>query len=253
MKTWLACFGAVLVVAPISAQNSLYEKGQFTSDGVTLNYRLLKPQETKDSSKVPLVVFLHGAGERGDDNERQLTHGSALFTQKENCSKYPAFVLFPQCPNGKRWCEVDWSAKMSHTSPKEPSTPMKLTRQLIDKLVKEQPIDANRIYVIGLSMGGFGTWDFLVRYPELAAAGVPICGGADNAAAEKIKTIPIWAFHGGKDTVVWPERTRSAVETLKKLGSPVRYTEYPNAGHNAWTPAFAEAELLSWMFAQKRK
>ena len=230
----------------------LYEKATFERGNQKLNYRLLKPAKIEPGKTYPLVLFLHGAGERGDNNAAQLTHGSALFTKAENREKFPAYVIFPQCPNNKRWVEVDWSAKASHTSPKEPSDSMRLTKQMLDEFLKANPVDTNRIYVTGLSMGGFGAWDFAQRYPEIVAAAAPICGGADSDTAAKIKHIPIWVFHGSADTAVWPERSRIMVDELKKVNGTVRYSEYQNVGHNSWTRAFAEPEFLTWMFAQKR-
>jgi len=230
----------------------LYQKTTFTHDGKTLPYRVLAPAKIAKGKTYPLVLFLHGAGERGDNNTSQLVHGSALFTKKENREKYPCFVIFPQCPGGKKWVEVDWSDKKPHTSPNEPSEPMRLTKLMLDQFLKDHPVDKNRIYVMGLSMGGFGVWDFAQRYPDFVAAAVPICGGADIATAEKIKHIPVWAFHGSADTAVWPERSRLMVDQLKKVKGNVKYFEYAKVGHDSWTPAFAEKGLLEWMFAQKR-
>jgi predicted peptidase len=129
---------------------------------------------------------------------------------------------------------------------------MRLTKVMLDQFLKDNPVDPDRIYVMSLSMGGFGTWDFAQRYPDFIAAAAPICGGADDSTAAKIKHIPIWAFHGSDDTAVWPERSRSMVAALKKEKGNVRYSEYEKVGHDSWTRAFAEPELLSWMFAQKR-
>lgn len=230
----------------------MYEKAQFEAGGKKLLYRVLKPATIESGKKYPLVLFLHGAGERGKDNNAQLVHGSTLFLKKENRAKFPCYVIFPQCPTGKRWVEVDWSDKKSHQAPKDPSEPMGLTKRMLDQFLKDNPVDAERIYVMGLSMGGFGTWDFAQRYPDFVAAAAPICGGADNSTAPRIKHIPIWTFHGSTDTAVWPVRTRTMVEALKKAKADVRYTEYEKVGHNSWNRAFAEPELLPWMFAQKR-
>ena len=230
----------------------MYDKETFTADGKKLLYRVLSPAKIEKGKKYPLVLFLHGAGERGNDNKAQLVHGSDLFSKAENRDKYPCYVIFPQCPNGKKWVEVDWSAKKPHVSPKDPSEPMRLTRLMLEQFMKDYPVDAKRIYVMGLSMGGFGTWDFCQRYPDLAAAAAPICGGADDSTAEQIKHIPIWTFHGSDDTAVWPERSRSMVAELKKVKGNVKYSEYEKVGHNSWSRAFAEPELLTWMFAQKR-
>src|SRR5205823_185887 len=136
--------------------------------------------------------------------------------------------------------------------PVEPSEPLRLVRKMLDQFIAENPVDRSRIYVMGLSMGGFGTWDFAARYPELVAAIAPICGGADDSTAPKLKDIPVWAFHGAQDTAVWPERSRSMVEALKKAGGNVRYTEYEKVGHDSWSRAFREPDLLPWMFEQKK-
>lgn len=231
----------------------MYEKAVFETGGEKLPYRVLKPKVIEAGKKYPLVLFLHGAGERGNDNKAQLVHGSALFTNKENREKFPAFVIFPQCPSNKKWVEVDWSAKMPHVAPKEASTPLRLTKEMLDQFLKANPVDPDRIYVTGLSMGGFGAWDFAQRYPDFVAAIAPICGGADDSTAPKIKHIPVWAFHGAVDRIVWPERSRSMVEALKNAGGDVQYTEYVNVGHDSWNRAFGEPELLTWMFGQKRR
>lgn len=235
------------------AQDSPYEKAEFKADGKTLPYRLLKPAAIEKGKSYPLVVFLHGAGERGADNTAQLIHGSSLFTSKAHRADFPCFVVFPQCPAGQRWVEVDWGEKKPHAQPKKPGAAMLLTRQLVGQLMKHHPIDTQRVYVMGLSMGGFGTWDFAARYPDLVAAIVPICGGADDRTAAKLKSVPAWVFHGAKDTAVWPARSRSMVEALKKAGGTVRYTEYPKVGHDSWNHAFREPELLPWLFAQRKR
>ncbi len=232
--------------------NALYEKANFTTDGKTLNYRVLKPAKIEEGKKYPLVLFLHGAGERGADNEKPLVHGSSLFTLPMNRAKFPAYVVFPQCPENKMWVDVPWGDKKPHTMPKTPSEPLKLTKQMLDGFMKDNAVDPSRIYVMGLSMGGFGAWDFIARYPGFVAAAAPVCGGADDSTASTIKHIPIWTFHGADDNVVHTIRSQSIVAALRKIDGRIRYTEYPKVGHNSWTPAFAEPELLPWMFAQKR-
>jgi predicted peptidase len=250
---WLLLFLLLFVLpAMVRAGEAAYEKGLFGSGGATLPYRLLRPVKVEPGKKYPLILFLHGAGERGTDNERQLLHGSGLFLKPENREKFPCFVVFPQCPEAKAWVEVPWGDKKSHEMPAEPSVPLKLTKELVDKLIADKPVDTDRIYVMGLSMGGFGTWDFAARYPSLVAAVVPICGGADDRTAPKFKDIPVWSFHGAKDSAVWPERSRSMVEALKKAGAAVKYTEYPDVGHDSWNRTFNDPELLPWLFAQKR-
>jgi predicted peptidase len=219
--------------------------------GETLPYQLMLPENYDPKQSYPLVIFLHGAGERGTDNVKQSVHGVPQFASEENRKKYPCFLIAPQCPEEKKWVEVDWAAD-KHDTPKEPSAPARLTLELIDSLVKNYSIDKQRIYLTGLSMGGYGTWDLLARRPDFFAAGVVVCGGADEATAEKLKSLPLWVFHGAKDGVVKPIRSQRMVEALKKVGSKVRYTEYPTVGHDSWNPAYQDPEMMKWLFEQKR-
>ncbi|MCA8998348.1 MAG: prolyl oligopeptidase family serine peptidase, partial [Planctomycetaceae bacterium] len=133
------------------------------------------------------------------------------------------------------------------------SKPLALVMALVDHFQIAQPIDPDRIYVVGLSMGGFGTWDLLQRQSEKYAAAVPICGGGDPTYAKKIGTVPIWAFHGDQDTVVKPHRSREMVQALRELGNPVIHTEYPGIGHNSWTPTAENRLVWDWLFAQRRR
>jgi predicted peptidase len=220
--------------------------------GARLPYRLLKPKEIEEGQKYPLVVFLHGAGERGDDNTRQLVHGMGDYASDELMKKHPAFVVAPQCPEEKQWVEVPWSAD-SHKLPEKPSQPLRQTLELIDRLVKEQPIDENRIYITGLSMGGFGVWDALARRPKLFAAAAPICSGGDPATAERIKHVPVWAFHGDQDNAVKVQRSREMIDALKRAGGEPKYTEYEGVGHNSWTATYSNREFHDWLFAQQRE
>jgi predicted peptidase len=249
----------VLLAVPLGARaepkegslDLLEKKVYADAGGRKLPYRLLKPMAVDGTKKYPLVVFLHGAGERGDDDEKQLVHGVPEFLKKENREQYPCFLAAPQCPEGQKWVDVDWGAD-ANPQPKEPSEPMRLVLELVDSLQKDYPIDAKRIYITGLSMGGFGTWDAIARKPEQFAAAVPICGGGDEATASKIAKIPIWVFHGGKDNVVKPSRSRNMIEALKKAGGEPKYTEYPDEGHASWVPAYKDAEMMKWLFAQRR-
>jgi predicted peptidase len=251
----LACLvvGALAVMTDLApAAPDDFEAVVFNADGgATLPYRLLKPQPLDPQKKYPLVLFLHGAGERGNDNLAQLKHVVNLFTTPQNREKYPCFVLAPQCPAGQKWVDVNWGAK-THETPDKPAEPMALTLQVIEQLQKQHPIDARRMYVTGLSMGGYGTWDLIARRPEMFAAAAPMCGGGDETTAAKIAKLPIWNFHGAKDGAVPPARSRNMIEALKKAGGAPKYTEYPDAGHDCWTPATKEPDLLPWLFAQKR-
>lgn len=230
-----------------------FEPREFVgSNGKALKYRLMKPLDYKFGKKYPLVLFLHGAGERGDDNVSTLKHAAKDLANLERRAKYPAYVLIPQCPTERRWSEVDWS-KDSSDLPEQPSDPMQNIKELLDEMVENAGVDPARVYITGLSMGGYGTWDAIARYPDFFAAAAPICGGGDPKTVSKFKTLPIWCFHGAKDSVVKVGRSREMVEALKNIGSPIKYTEYPDAQHDSWTATYANPELYAWMFSQRRE
>lgn len=240
----------------VSEDNVLdrFEKKVFeSSTDYQLPYRQLAPAVTQESKKYPLVIFLHGAGERGDNNQAQLVHGMKDFASDKIMEAYPAFVIAPQCPKGEQWVDVSWGDD-KHTVPEKPSKSMAATIELIKTLQSDFPIDPDRIYVTGLSMGGFGTWDLISRHPKQFAAAVPICGGGDASeeVANRIKHIPIWAVHGDKDTAVKTQRSRDMIAALKKAGGKPKYTEQKNVGHNSWTSTYKDPELYRWMFAQKK-
>jgi lysophospholipase L1-like esterase/poly(3-hydroxybutyrate) depolymerase len=249
--TLRALLGSLVLLSGV-AQADDYEARVFAAeDGGKLPYRLLKPVNYDASQQYPLVVLLHGAGERGDDNKAQLKWGGSLFTKPENREKYPAFVLVPQCPKDRKWVEMDWGGE-DGVAPADPGPTQKLLIATIDSLQKEFSIDIDRHYITGLSMGGYGTWDLITREPGRWAAAAPICGGGDKSKAGNAKAIPVWAFHGAADAVVKPVRSTLMVEALKKAGGTVSYTLYPGVAHDSWSFAFAEPTFLPWMFAQKR-
>lgn len=228
---------------------SQLSKETFQGPGGVLPFRLLRPKnEEKAGQKYPLVVFLHGAGERGTDNETPLVHGVVEFVKNQD--RHPCFLIAPQCPSGKRWVEVDWSSP-SHLMPTEPSAPMQSLIALIEHLEKTLPIDSRRIYLTGLSMGGYGVWDLMARQPGRYAAAVPVCGGADETKAAELARTPVWAFHGAKDGVVVPQRSRNAIEAVKKAGGIAKYEEYPDVGHDSWNRAYANRDMHDWLFERK--
>lgn len=259
------------MVAPSPADISSFAAGSYVdATGHVLPYRLLAPERSEPGVRYPLVLVLHGAGERGTGNAAQLGNGIGAMLQSRR-SSFPCVALVPQCAADLRWVEVDWSAA-SHQLPSVPSAPLHAALSLVDALLHPPPrdpqlgllpapsvpaIDPARLYLIGLSMGGYGVWDALSRQPQRFAAAVPICGGAAEAQADLIcaAKVPVWAFHGALDPVVPVERSRRIVTALRRCGSParVRYTEYADVGHDAWLRAFAEPELWPWLFGQRNQ
>ena len=213
--------------------------------------RLLIPENYDSGKSYPLVVFFHGAGERGDDNEKQLEHVVGIFTQPSARENFPCFVLAIQCPEGQQWVNVNWSSP-THTLTSEPSEPMAVVLKTIADVDRMYAIDRERIYAMGLSMGGYATWDIVTRYPNLFAAAVPICGGGDVNKAERIYNVPLWIFHGDDDPVVPVSRSRDMVQAIEEAGGNPRYTEYEGVGHDSFTPASREPELISWLFEQRK-
>jgi predicted peptidase len=195
-------------------------------------YLLYLPENYKSSEKKwPLLLFLHGAGERGNDLEILKKHGPPkLIAQRDS---FPFVIVSPQCQKNKRW-ETKYLAA------------------LLDDIIQKYEIDENRIYLTGLSMGGFGTWALAMEYPEKFAAIAPVCGGGDVRQVDKIQNLPAWVFHGAKDKVVPPERSKEMVKALKKIGGIVKFTLYPEAGHDSWTQTYENPELYKW-FLQYRK
>ncbi len=236
--------------------NRLFEPRQFSGEsegtaGELLNYRLLKPLDYDPAEHYPLIVFLHGAGERGADNTSQLKHGMKVLCSAEIRQEFPCYVLAPQCPTDQRWAEVDWSIREVEM-PEKTSVPLALTFELIDQMIEHAAIDPSRIYLTGLSMGGYGTWDAISRRPHFFAAAVPICGGGDPRVAETLTKTPIWCFHGAADKVVVVGKSRDMVDAIKKHGGEPKYTEYPGVGHNSWTATYKNDELYQWLFSQRR-
>jgi len=196
----------------------------------TMDYLLFLPSDYEKKESWPLMLFLHGAGERGDDLELVKKHGPPKIVDEK---KDFAFILVsPQC-KPKRWWE-----------------PTELTA-LLDDVVARYKVDQDRIYVTGLSMGGFGTWSLAAYTPHRFAAIVPICGGGEQYWTKRFPHLPVWVFHGAEDKVVPPERSQEIVDALKKHGGNVQLTIYPEAGHDAWTETYDNPELYDWLLKQK--
>jgi len=258
------CTAALLVVgclltgvrADSPPKNSEFEKCTFTNPaGKQLPYRLLKPEGYDPSAMVtyPLVIFLHGIGERGSDNEAQLLNGVREFAKPEIRKKHPCFVIAPQCPAEQFWITADRKGfDIIVKMPKAPAEPLGLVHELMDSLPAQYHIDQTRIYATGLSMGGFGTWDMLARWPDRFAAAIPVCGGGYEPAVPNFAKIPIWVFHGGADPLVKAAYSRTMVDAIRKAGGKPGYTEYPGVGHESWVQTYRNPDVLEWLFAQKK-
>jgi len=238
----------------------IYEKKEFVfAEGKVLPYRILYPENYDKNKKYPLLLLLHGAGERGKDNEKQLTWGSKLFITADNRKNFPAIVVFPQCPEESFWAvtKIDRTTtpfKIEFDYTAEPNWPLAAANALVKKLSNEEGVDKSRVYISGLSMGGMGTFESVYRNPDLYAAALPICGGGDvNHFDKRVAKVPFWVFHGAADAVVNPQLSRDMVEKLKSLKAEVKYSEYPGVNHDSWKNAFAEPEYLSWMLLHKKK
>ena len=236
-----------------------WQAANYITENDSLAFRFVqsKPQHTDE--KLPLLIFLHGSGERGNDNMLQLTHGGGLFLDAIQKKNIEGMIVFPQCPKDDYWAKVE---KVIHDNdslsftfyPDSLPTPgMSLLLGLLDSLMQLSYIDPNRIYVGGLSMGGMGTFELLSRRPELFAAAFPICGGGNPDAVKWFNPrIKIWVFHGDQDKIVIPAYSEKMVNKMRSKGMDVRFTIYPETGHNAWDKAFKEPDLLPWIFSQHK-
>ena len=235
------------------AQTSRFNYDQYTNGkGDTLKYRFLFP-DYDTLRKYPLVIFLHGSGERGNDNEAQLKWGVLNFATDQNMAMYPSFVIAPQCPLDQDWGNSnEGKTKGSIIILPTPSKPMELLISLIHEFIKKFPIDTNRIYITGLSMGGYGTYDAIERYPYLFAAAVPVCGAGDTSKAASIAHVPIWIFHGSEDAAVNPQYSIDMLNALIKAGARPGFTMYPATGHFSWLKAYSDPLMLQWLFSQHK-
>ena len=236
-----------------SQSSSRFSVNKYTSPkGDSLNYRLLFP-DSDPLRKYPLVIFLHGSGERGSDNEAQLKWGVQSFATDQNMLLHPALVIAPQCPEGQTWSSFSSKEKSTDLSLRpNASRPMELVMELIKQLVKTMPVDTNRIYITGLSMGGFGTFDAMARYPNLFAAALPVCGGGDASKAATIAQIPTWIIHGAEDPAVSPLFALNMLTALTNAGSHPGFTQYPEVGHFSWIAAYSDPLMMDWLFRQHK-
>jgi len=235
------------------AQSSRFSVNQYMNGkGDTLNYRMLFP-DSDTMRKYPLIIFLHGSGERGNDNEAQLKWGVMNFATDQMMAAHPAFVIAPQCPQNMGWSNFSGRGNgIDMRLDAKPSKPMELLIALVHEMMKNKSIDTNRIYITGLSMGGFGTYDAIERYPDLFAAAMPVCGGGDVSKAATIAHIPIWNFHGIEDPAVNPEYSVAMLQALMKAGAHPGFTFYPAVGHFSWLAAYSDPLALEWLFRQHK-
>lgn len=204
----------------------------FTTNAGEMQYLLYLPKGyKKEKTEWPLILFLHGAGERGSDIELVKKHGPPKLVEEKD---FPFIIVSPQCP-AEQWWDVE------------------LLKELLDDVISKYQVDENRIYLTGLSMGGYGTWSLAAKYPEKFTAIAPICGGGDPKSTSSIKTIPAWVFHGAKDSVVPLARSEEMVESLRYAGGFVTFTVYPEAGHDSWTDTYNNKALYEWFLNFKKK
>jgi predicted peptidase len=240
--------------APAAETGFLNRSVQVGSE--TYRYQVFVPREWDKKQKWPVILFLHGAGERGDDGFVQTEVGIGTAVRR-GVSRFPAIIVMPQCRKNVWWTEDAMQAQALGA---------------LEQSIKEFSGDRERLYLTGISMGGYGTWGIATKYPGKFAALAPVCGGIrvpravrppDAAAspepstdlyaeaAKKIGPTPVWIFHGGADKVVPTEESQKMTDALKALGGNVKYTEYENVGHNSWDKAYADPELMKWLLLQK--
>lgn len=202
-----------------------------------LNYQLLGDPKWDGKQRYPLLIWLHGAGQSGNDNTSQAAGSPKQLYNPEAQKERPCFVLMPQCPDRA----IGWKNEVAENL-------MTLVNDLTDNL----PIDKERIYLTGSSMGGFGTWGIIMRWPDVFACAVPLCGGGDASKVETIKHVPVWIFHGDMDPDVSVENSRKMFAALEAVKGNVQYTELPGAGHIITNDVYSKPELGKWMFEQRR-
>lgn len=268
MKKFLLFSLIMFVAAPIYAQSnidySLFEKKTYKKYGTELPYRIIYPEKMKRNQKYPVVLVLHGMGNRGDDNEKQLSLGGKLFIDPQNRKDFPCFAIYPQAPmssafvrvkEGNEYLPGGWQkftteAINSDKLSVDLTVYGKMAYELVENLCKEKYVDTDRIYIAGVSMGAFTTYQLIAEHPDTFAAAVAICGATPLSDVKSWgEKVPIWMFHGEKDRVVPVDASRGVYDTLETMGvENYKYTEYEGMGHGVWFKAFAEPDFLKWLF-----
>jgi predicted peptidase len=255
----LACVLAFFSELATAQDFAAYQKKWFVLEGDSMPYRVLLPEGFDATQHYPLLIFLHGRGERGTDNERQLIHGGKIFIDPAFRTQNKAIVVIPQCSPDGYWSNVTRNEKASELSQRfvyhkggEPTRDMRMLIRLFKYLQQNYRLTNEQLYVGGLSMGGMGTFELVSRLPRTFAAAFPICGGAHPGIARKLKTVHWRVYHGLKDDVVLPSFSERMVAAMKKKRIDATLTLFPEANHNAWDPALADPQLFPWLFAQHR-
>ena len=237
---------------------SLFQPSFYAVGKDTMPYRILYTNNYDSTKEYPLVLFLHGAADRGNDNRKQLSKGGALFVKDEVRKNHPAIVVFPQCSYRSFWSalQLGYDTVKKHPLMQfpvngKPTKAMELLEGMTAHLLESMPVKKDQVYVGGLSMGGMGTYEIVKRMPGIFAAAFPICGAANAATAPNLVNTSWWIFHGEQDPLVAFHFSQEMVDALKHEGAQVKFTAYPDAVHNSWDSAFAEPGLLPWLFSQR--
>lgn len=257
MKNILTAVCLLFSTVIFAQDRSLFTKHLFIKNGDTMPYRMLLPKNYDGLKSYPLIIVLHGSGERGNDNEAQLSHGTEAFLNGRARDSFPAVVIFPQCSKNGWWSntkvtEQKGEERFEFYEGGDATKDMKLLMALVKSTIKNHHVNKQMVYAGGLSMGGMGTFELVRRMPKTFAAAFPICGGANPATAKKLKHTAWWVFHGGKDDVVLPKYSQQMVNALKAENAEVKFSLYPNDNHNSWDSAFGEKELLPWLMSHKK-
>ena len=231
-----------------------YEK--FYSEIGELNYRILYPKNFDESKKYPLTLFLHGIGERGDDNDLQLKYIDKVFLNAKNYNYFPSLVIFPQAPINDNWSSrilIDKEIRQVFPKDAKPTNSLQLVIKLMDSMVREDFIDNKRVYLSGLSNGAMGSFELLKNRPNMFASAVLICGGGDPKWAKNFaKTTPVWVAHGAKDIDVHPLFSIKMVESIIIEGGSPKFTLYEDVYHDSWNNVFEDPEYLEWLFSHTK-
>lgn len=242
---------------PESATTDDFLYGSYSNSELyehALPYRYYLPVNYDSEKEYPILMYLHGAGRRGTDNSNQLNNPKPLFDRllnAENINKYQCIIVAPQCPSGEQWVDTPWGNGSYSIDNVPVSDELSMAKDIILEFENKFNVDTNRVYIAGQSMGGYGTWDMIMRNPNMFAAAIPQCAAGDPSIAGKLKTMAIWAHHGEADTTVPLSGSREMVDAIKKAGSTnIRYTQYPNIGHEVQVETFKDEDLLEWLFSK---